>query len=72
MLMSYIENFNLPSNVVSIVQIGSGAIDKGQKILAEYPYDKINVPILDLYGQYDFDLVIGESSKREKTYQKNK
>ena len=70
MLMSYIENFNLPSKVVSIVQIGSGAIDKGQKILAEYPYDKINVPILDLYGQYDFDLVIGESSKREKLIKK--
>ena len=70
MLMSFIENFDLPSEVISIIQIGSGAVDKGQKILAEYPYGKINVPILDLYGQYDFDLVLKEASKREKLIKK--
>ena len=70
MLMSFIENLGLPSEVVSIIQIGSGAVDKGQKIIAEYPYDKVNVPILDLYGQYDFDLVLKESSKREKLIKK--
>ena len=70
MLMSFIDKFELPMGVVSIIQIGSGAVDKGQKIMAEYPYDKINVPILDLYGQYDFDLVLRESSKREKLIKK--
>ena len=46
--------------------IGSGAVDKGQKLAREYPYDKINIPILDIYGEYDFDLVRKEASKRKK------
>ncbi len=70
MLMSFIENFDLPSEVTSIIQIGSGAVDKGQKISVAYPYDKINVPVLDLYGQYDFDLVLRESPQREKLIKK--
>ena len=66
MLMSFIENYFLPSQVIAIVMIGSGAVDKGQKLVTEYPYDKINMPILDIYGEYDFDLVRKEASKREK------
>ena len=66
MLMSFIENFHLPSQVTAIVMIGSGAVDKGQKLAKEYPYHKINIPILDIYGEYDFDLVRKEASKREK------
>ena len=66
MLMSFIENYFLPSQVIAIVMIGSGAVDKGQKLVTEYPYDKINTPILDIYGEYDFDLVRKEASKREK------
>ena len=46
--------------------IGSGAVDKGQKLVAEYPYEKINITILDIYGEYDFDLVRKEASKRKK------
>ena len=66
MLMSFIDNYFLPSQVIAIVMIGSGAVDKGQKLVTEYPYDKINMPILDIYGEYDFDLVRKEASKREK------
>ena len=66
MLMSFIENFHLSSQVTAIVLIGSGAVDKGQKLAKEYPYHKINIPILDIYGEYDFDLVRKEASKREK------
>ena len=66
MLMSFIENYFLPSQVIAIVMIGSGAVDKGQKLVTEYPYHKINIPILDIYGEYDFDLVRKEASKREK------
>ena len=66
MLMSFIENFYLPSQVIAIVMIGSGAVDKGQKLVTEYPYDKINIPILDIYGEYDFDLVRKQASKRER------
>ena len=66
MLMSFIENYFLPSQVIAIVMIGSGAVDKGQKLVTEYPYDKINIPILDIYGEYDFDLVRKEAPKRKK------
>ena len=66
MLMSFIENFHLPPQVIAIVTIGSGAVDKGQKLVTEYPYHKINIPILDIYGEYDFDLVLKEASKRKK------
>ena len=66
MLMSFIENFHLPPQVIAIVMVGSGAVDKGQKLVTEYPYHKINIPILDIYGEYDFDLVRKEASKRKK------
>ena len=46
--------------------IGSGAVDKGQKLVTKYPYDKIKIPILDIYGEYDFDLVRKQASKRER------
>ena len=66
MLMSFIQNFHLPPQVIAIVMVGSGAVDKGQKLATEYPYHKINIPILDIYGEYDFDLVRKEASKRKK------
>ena len=64
MLMSYIEKNNPPNNVSSIVLIGAGAVDKGQELNSPYPYEKIDVPILDIYGEFDFNLVIQESNKR--------
>ena len=64
MLMSYIRNNHLPSNVKSLVLIGSGAVDKGQRLLKHYPYDKISVPILDIYGENDFNLVLKKSKAR--------
>ena len=66
MLMSFIENYFLPSQVIAIVMVGSGAVDKGQKLATEYPYHKKNKPILDIYGEYDFDLVRKEASERKK------
>ena len=65
MLMSFIQNKNLTNNISSLVLIGSGAVDKGQKLIYEYPYDKINVPILDLFGESDFDLVLKNAKKRK-------
>ena len=66
MLMSFIENYFLPSQVIAIVMVGSGAVDKGQKLVTEYPYHKINIPILDIYGEFDFALVRKEAPKRKK------
>jgi len=67
MLMSYIRNNTLPSGVKSLVMIGSGAVDKGQGLINPYPYTKIKVPILDIYGENDFGLVIKESKVRRKS-----
>ena len=65
MLMSFIQNKNLSNNISALVLIGSGAVDKGQKLIYEYPYNKINVPILDLFGESDFDLVLKNAKKRK-------
>ena len=70
MLMSYIRSKNLSKNVSSLVLIGSGAVDKGEKLIYEYPYDKIKVPVLDLYGENDFDLVLKKSAERSKYIKK--
>jgi hypothetical protein len=48
------------------VLIGSGAVDKGQKLLYKYPYSKILVPILDIYGEYDFNYVISRADERKR------
>ena len=62
MLMSYIDKYNLLPGIKSLVLIGSGAVDKGQSLINEYPYKKINIPILDIYGEYDFNLVKKEAN----------
>jgi pimeloyl-ACP methyl ester carboxylesterase len=71
MLMSYIKNNKLSDNISSLVLIGSGAVDKGQKLIYEYPYDKIKIPVLDLYGENDFDLVLKKSRERNENIKKN-
>jgi pimeloyl-ACP methyl ester carboxylesterase len=63
--MSFIKNKGLPNKISSLVLIGSGAVDKGQKPIYEYPYEKINVPTLDLFGENDFNLVLKNANKRK-------
>ena len=65
MLMSFIQNKNLTNNISSLVLIGSGAVDKGEKLIYKYPYGKIKVPILDLFGENDFNLVLKNANKRK-------
>ena len=64
MLMSYIRKYELPPQITSLVVIGSGAVDKGQRLINPYPYNKISVPILDIYGENDFSLVLSRSKDR--------
>ena len=65
MLMSFIQNKNFTNNISSLVLIGSGAVDKGEKLIYKYPYGKIKVPILDLFGENDFNLVLKNANKRK-------
>ena len=67
MLMSYIRNNKLSSHIKSLVLIGSGAVDKGQRLLNPYPYAKITIPILDIYGENDFHLVLKRSKDRKQS-----
>ena len=70
MLMSFIQNKNFTNNISSLVLIGSGAVDKGEKLIYEYPYGKIQVPILDLFGENDFNLVLKNANKRKQLIKK--
>lgn len=70
MLMSFIQNKNLSNKISSLVLIGSGAVDKGQRLIYEYPYEKIKVPILDLFGESDFNLVMKNANKRNQQIKK--
>ena len=65
MLMSFIQNKNFTNHISSLVLIGSGAVDKGEKLIYEYPYGKIQVPILDLFGENDFNLVLENANERK-------
>ena len=65
MLMNFLDKNKL-EKVSKIILIGSDAIDKGQKLINEYPYSKINVPVMDIYGENDFDLVKKKARKRYK------
>lgn len=65
MLMSFIQNKNFTNHISSLILIGSGAVDKGEKLIYEYPYGKIQVPILDLFGENDFNLVLKNANKRK-------
>ena len=55
---------NLSEDIISLILIGSGAVDKGEKLIYEYPYDKIKIPTLDLFGENDFNLVLRKSAER--------
>ena len=56
MIMSWVENYtNL--NVKAFILIGAGATDKGQTIKNPFPYKNIDVPILNIYGEYDYGAV---------------
>ena len=46
-------------------------MDKREKIIYEYPYDKIKNPVLDLNGENDFDLVLKKSAERNEYIKKN-
>ena len=63
MLMSWIEKYN-NNSVKALVLIGSEATDLGQKIIRPYPYEKIKVPVLDIYGENDYTSIKVNSKKR--------
>ena len=66
MLMSWIEKYGV-SSIDAFVLIGSEATDLGQRIIRPYPFKKIKKPILDIFGEYDYNFVKKNASERFKS-----
>jgi len=52
MLMSWAKQNNI-KNLAGFILIGAGAVDKNQKMVDGLDYSIINIPILNIYGEYD-------------------
>ena len=52
MLLSFIKS-NSIENISGIVMLGAGAVDKDQNILDNIDLSEYQVPILNIYGEYD-------------------
>tara|TARA_B100001564_G_C20662453_1_gene682204 strand:+ start:65 stop:841 length:777 start_codon:yes stop_codon:yes gene_type:complete len=52
MLLSFINN-NSIKNISGIIMLGAGAVDKNQNILNDVDLSEHQVPILNIYGEYD-------------------
>ncbi len=63
MLMSWVRK-NKNDSIEAFILIGSGAVDLGQRILEPYPYSKIKVPILDVYGENDYKSIKANAEER--------
>ena len=70
MLMSWIEKYN-NNSIKAFILIGSEATDLGQKIIKPYPFQKISVPILDIYGENDYKFVKSNAHQRLKKIKKS-
>ncbi len=66
MLMSWIEKFDSDS-IEALILIGPEATDLGQKIIRPYPFRKIKIPILDIFGEHDYNFVKKNARERFNT-----
>jgi hypothetical protein len=64
MSMNYIDKYS-DKEIAGFVGIGMGATDYKQKMRKPFPLLKMNVPILDIYGDHDFKGVIRLAKKRK-------
>ncbi len=56
--------------LVAYIGIGTGATDYKQPMRRSFPYSKMTVPILDIYGSKDYKAVINLAPKRLQLIQK--
>ena len=64
MSMSYIDKYG-DEKISAYVGIGMGATDYKQKIVKEFPLDKMLTPVLDVFAENDFPGVIRLSESRQ-------
>jgi hypothetical protein len=56
MLISWAKKNNI-KNLSGFILIGAGAVDKDQKMVDSLDYNIIDIPILNIYGEYDHSSV---------------
>ena len=59
-------NANGDGDLAGFVGIGMDAIDLGQTMQASFPFPKMSVPVLDIYGGNDFPAVLRKAPERKK------
>lgn len=64
MSMSYIDKYG-DEKISAYIGIGMGATDYKQKIVKEFPLDKMLTPVLDVFAENDFPGVIRLSESRQ-------
>jgi len=71
MISSWLKQ-NQKNNIDGLVLIGSGAVDKNQNNKSSINYSKLNMPILNIYGEYDHGSVRENSFMFQHEYLRNK
>ena len=64
MMMSYLNKYD-DSEFDAYISVGSGATDYKQPMLEDFPFAKMKVPILDIYGSEDFPAVLRKAQERK-------
>ena len=64
MSMSYIDKYG-NSDISAYVGIGMGATDYKQKIIRQFPLAKMDMPILDIFGEKDYPGVVRLAKQRK-------
>ncbi len=70
MAMAWVRKFGT-STIDGFIGIGMGATDYKQPMREPFPFEKITVPIFDLYGGLDYPAVQNGAASRLKALQKN-
>ena len=71
MISSWLKK-NQKNNIDGLILIGSGAVDKNQNNKSPINYSKLNMPILNIYGEYDHGSVRENASMFQQEYLGNK
>lgn len=61
---------NLRGNLSAFIGIGMGATDTNQKMVDKFHFNKLDVPVLDIYGENDFPSVLELNLIRKKQIEK--
>ena len=69
MAMNWLDN-NGSKDIDAFIGMGIGATDKDQEIIEAFPFDKMSVPILDIYGEKEYPQVIETAAQRQALIQK--